>query len=184
MSWIRKRCTGPGAAGSVCCNGDAAGSCSRPVSFGVKRLHVRTFTCPDCRRDWPENYCPECARTIDRSLDQPKAEPRSPRRETRLEKPQTPLPELPRRAAPVFGPASLLVLGFACGAYYMLAKLIPTIHSEAVLSYAFIIWLLLVAGMVCGLGLAVLGLVRRERYWVLPYIGLIANGGPLAYFLC
>ena len=29
------RCTGPGAAGSVCCNGDVAGGCSRPVSFGV-----------------------------------------------------------------------------------------------------------------------------------------------------
>src|SRR5664279_2397095 len=27
----------PGAAGSVCCNGDVAGGCSRPVSLGVRR---------------------------------------------------------------------------------------------------------------------------------------------------
>ncbi len=27
-----------------------------------------TFTCPSCGREWQENYCPECARTIDRAL--------------------------------------------------------------------------------------------------------------------
>jgi hypothetical protein len=24
------------------------------------------FTCRSCGREWPENYCPECAKTIDR----------------------------------------------------------------------------------------------------------------------
>jgi len=23
------------------------------------------YSCPSCKRDWPENYCPECARTIE-----------------------------------------------------------------------------------------------------------------------
>jgi hypothetical protein len=23
------------------------------------------YNCPSCKRDWPENYCPECARTIE-----------------------------------------------------------------------------------------------------------------------
>ena len=30
---------------------------------------MQTFTCPNCGRGWSENYCPECARTIDRSLN-------------------------------------------------------------------------------------------------------------------
>lgn len=25
------------------------------------------LTCPACQKEWPENYCPECARTIDRA---------------------------------------------------------------------------------------------------------------------
>jgi hypothetical protein len=49
------RCTGPGAAGSVCFNGNVAGGCSRPVSFVVRHkamstrfpaLMLRTFVVP------------------------------------------------------------------------------------------------------------------------------------------
>ena len=29
---------------------------------------MKAFTCPSCGKLWPENYCPECACTIDRSL--------------------------------------------------------------------------------------------------------------------
>lgn len=39
---------------------------------------MRVFTCSTCGKEWPENYCPECAHTIDRThLDQgiPKAVP-------------------------------------------------------------------------------------------------------------
>src|ERR1039457_6107196 len=29
------------------------------------------FTCSTCGKKWPQNYCPECARTIDRSRTAP-----------------------------------------------------------------------------------------------------------------
>ena len=29
---------------------------------------MRTFTCAACGREWPGNYCPECAKTIERTL--------------------------------------------------------------------------------------------------------------------
>ncbi len=29
---------------------------------------MSTHICPSCGREWQENYCPECARTIDRGL--------------------------------------------------------------------------------------------------------------------
>ena len=29
---------------------------------------MQRYKCPDCGREWPDNYCPECARTIDRTL--------------------------------------------------------------------------------------------------------------------
>lgn len=32
---------------------------------------MQTLICPRCRKEWPENYCPECERTIDRSLLEP-----------------------------------------------------------------------------------------------------------------
>jgi hypothetical protein len=31
---------------------------------------MKTFICSICKREWPENYCPDCARTIERSLEQ------------------------------------------------------------------------------------------------------------------
>ena len=35
------------------------------------------FTCPSCGAQWPDNYCPACARTIDRSaLPPPESPPR------------------------------------------------------------------------------------------------------------
>ncbi len=27
---------------------------------------MKIFNCPTCQKDWPENYCPECSRTIER----------------------------------------------------------------------------------------------------------------------
>jgi hypothetical protein len=32
---------------------------------------MKEFTCSTCGKVWPENYCPECARTIDRTLTGP-----------------------------------------------------------------------------------------------------------------
>lgn len=29
---------------------------------------MQCYRCPNCGGEWPENYCPNCARTIDRSL--------------------------------------------------------------------------------------------------------------------
>ncbi len=37
----------------------------------VRHSHMTTFTCSTCGKEWPENYCPECARTIDRSRAAP-----------------------------------------------------------------------------------------------------------------
>lgn len=33
---------------------------------------MKVFTCPTCKTEWPENYCPECAQTIVRPLAAPK----------------------------------------------------------------------------------------------------------------
>jgi hypothetical protein len=26
---------------------------------------MKSYNCPSCKKDWPENYCPECARSIE-----------------------------------------------------------------------------------------------------------------------
>ncbi len=36
---------------------------------------MREFTCPNCGKPWPENYCPECGQTIDRKPQQDGAPP-------------------------------------------------------------------------------------------------------------
>lgn len=33
----------------------------------LTRMSKTTFTCGSCGRNWPENYCPECAHTIERA---------------------------------------------------------------------------------------------------------------------
>jgi hypothetical protein len=41
---------------------------------------MQMFTCSSCGKAWPENYCPDCAHTIDRGLlAPPRIEPASPR---------------------------------------------------------------------------------------------------------
>jgi hypothetical protein len=37
----------------------------------MRHSDMTMFTCSTCGKEWPENYCPECARTIERPLTQP-----------------------------------------------------------------------------------------------------------------
>lgn len=54
------------------------------------------FTCPSCGAEWPDNYCPACARTIDRSaMPPPETPPRGRDRPA-----ATPLPVFAQPAPP------------------------------------------------------------------------------------
>src|ERR1035441_1986281 len=41
------------------------------------------FTCSTCGKEWPENYCPECARTIDCTIDRSQMDQTPPELSTR-----------------------------------------------------------------------------------------------------
>src|SRR6266404_4028224 len=80
---------------------------------------MQTFTCPTCGKEWPENYCPQCAATIDRVLV-PKPSS-TPKQET--ETPTSiPAPSHPLTAGRVFRRALI----WACAvqlAFYFLFRL-------------------------------------------------------------
>jgi hypothetical protein len=56
---------------------DGQGQEPKPENLGGA---MKTFTCPTCKKNWPENYCPMCARTIDKTIaQQPAPAPSQPK---------------------------------------------------------------------------------------------------------
>jgi hypothetical protein len=144
---------------------------------------MQPFTCPTCGKEWPENYCPQCAATINRALV-PKAS------STTTEERETPtpvlLPRTPLTAGQVFGRALIWTCAVQLGIFvlYWLLGTDRATHSFNAFAkaYAWVyypgvaaVWVLASPFIKDGLGLAYFGLFFG------PLIGIAAYSLVLAF---
>lgn len=144
---------------------------------------MQTFTCPTCGREWPENYCPECAGTINRALLPKPASATTEEEETR---PPLPPPPTFLTDGRVFGRAIVWTVGAQLGVY-VLYWLLGTDKATSSFNafgnaYAWAyypgvaaMWVLASPFIKDGLGLAAFGLMFG------PLIGIVAYSFVLAF---